>query len=132
MYRALLRSAAVVLAVATAALLIHVGREDPRPLTPLLFARALVIGALVHAGLFWAPDARRGWQQVAVAIAMLPSLLILGALVGEGATRVVRGYPIRFLPTVNALGLVAYAAAYVSLARDGWRRLTRRPVEQVD
>jgi len=116
--RALGRSLAVMLAVATAVLLIQLGRQDPRPLSPLLYVRALIIGALFHAGLFWSSEARRGWQRVIVAAAMLPSVLILGGILGEAVTRVSRGVAPRVLPLATAVvGLAAYALAIAALVR---------------
>jgi hypothetical protein len=117
-YRALLRTAAILLGVATAVLLIQLGREDPRPLSPLLFARALVIGAIFHAGLFFSPDARRASQRILAAATMLPSVLVLGGIAGEAVTRLSRGMPLKVLPVITAvLGLISYVFAYYALTR---------------
>jgi Co/Zn/Cd efflux system component len=88
----------------------------------LLVARALTLGALFHAGLFWSTEAHRGWQRLVAAGAMLPSVLILAGMAGEAVTRVVRGYPLNYLTTVTAAcGLIVYAAALWFLARRGKR-----------
>ena len=118
MQRTLLRSAAVVLALVTAARLIQMGSEDPRPMSVLVFARALVIGALLHAGLFFASEARRLWHQVAVGLSMLPSVLVLLSITGDSLTRLARGSPIEpFTIVATVLGLIAYAMAVWWLAR---------------
>ncbi|MGH7714256.1 MAG: hypothetical protein ACREOG_23465 [Gemmatimonadaceae bacterium] len=120
MRRALLRTSAVLLALATAAFLVQLGRGSPRPPSLLLVARALTLGALLHAGLFWSTEARRGWQRLVAAGAMLPSVLILAGMAGEAVTHVVRGYPLDYLTTVPAVvGLLAYAAAFWFLAGRG-------------
>ena len=114
----LLRSAAILLALATAARLIQMGRDDPRPMSALFFARACVIGALLHAGLFFAPEARRVWQQVAVGLSMLPSVLLLLSIAGDTIARLKGGAPLDVLTTAAmALGLIAYALAVWWLAR---------------
>jgi hypothetical protein len=87
-------------------------------MSALFFARALVIGALLHVGLFIAPDARRLWPRIAVALTMLPSVVVMLSVAGDAVTRTTRGLPLEPLGTVTAsIGLIAYAAALWSLAR---------------
>ena len=117
----LLRSAAILLALATAARLIQMGSDDPRPMSVLFFARAFVIGALLHAGLFLVPEARRVWQQIAVGLSMLPSVLLLLSIAGDSLTRLTRRSPIEpFTTAATVFGLLAYGLAV------WW--LVRRPV----
>jgi hypothetical protein len=117
-YRTFTRSAAVVLAVATAAILLQLSRADPRPISVLVVARAVTLAGLLHTGLFWAPDAVRNWQRVAAAAAMLPSAWIMTNMLGEAATRMARGHPVELLSaTVAAAGVIVYSVAYVALAR---------------
>jgi len=114
----LLRSAAILLALATAARLIQMGSDDPRPMSVLFFARAFVIGALLHAGLFFAPEARRVWQLVAVGLSMLPSVLVLLSIAGDSLTRLTRGSPLEpFTTAATVFGLLAYGLALWWLAR---------------
>jgi hypothetical protein len=113
MLRSMLRAAALVLALATAIMLVQVGRAaDPQPAAVLLVARALTIGALLHAGLFLASEAKRPWYRLAVAAVMLPSALTVVALVGQAISRAVSGTTPLFLSTaIGVFGVVAYAAA---------------------
>lgn len=118
MFMGLLRSVAVLLALATAARLVQLGSDDPRPMSLLFFARALVIGALLHVGLFVAPDAQRVWPRIVVALTMLPSVVVMLSVAGDAGTRATRGSPVELLGTATALlGLIAYAVAFWSLAR---------------
>lgn len=118
MQRTLLRSAAVLLALLTAARLIQMGSEDPRPMSVLFFARAFAIGALLHAGLFFAPEARRVWHQLALGLSMLPSVLVLLRIAADSLIRRARGSPLEPFTTIaTVLGLIAYAMAVWWLAR---------------
>lgn len=105
----LVRAAAVYLALASAWVIAGVSRgEDARPFVPL-FLRALAVTAPLQAVLFWSPTAR-GWKRLFAALLMVPSALLLGGLIGEVIERVVRGYPLKVLPTTTWVG---GAAVYV-------------------
>jgi len=118
MQRRLFRSAAVLLALATAALLVQLGLQGtPRLSFVVLFARALTIGAIFQAGLFWAAKAR-GWQLLVALAAMLPSAFIFVALTGEALARVARGYELNYLVAGTAVcGVIVYALALWWIAR---------------
>jgi hypothetical protein len=119
MQRRLLRLAAVLLALATAALLVQLGLQGtPRLTMVLLLARALTIGALFQLGLFWAADAR-GWQLLAALAAMLPSALIFIGLAGEALVRLTRGYAPNYLVAFTAVcGVLVYAIAFWWIVRE--------------
>ena len=123
MQRRLLRVAAVLLALATAALLLQLGLQGtPRFSLVMLLARALTIGALFQLGLFWAADAR-GWQLLVAVAAMLPSAFVFVALAGEAVSRVARGYELNSLVAATAVcGVFVYAFAFYELARVGLAR----------
>jgi hypothetical protein len=119
----LLRAAAILLALATAVLLVQLGRAaDPQPSAVLLTARALTIGALFHAGLFMVPRARTPWQRLSIAASMLPSAAIVVGLAGQTIARLARGAPAAGLATaIGVVGVLAYATAYWVIARRPWR-----------
>lgn len=110
------RVAAVCLALASAWVLASMSRgEEARPFFPLFF-RALAITAPLQAGLFWSPTAR-GWNRLFAALLMVPSALLLGGLIGEVIGRVVRGYPLKVLPTTTWIaGAVVYVWQFCFLA----------------
>ena len=112
----LVRAAAVCLALASAWVLALMSRgEEARPLFPLFF-RALAITAPLQAGLFWSATAR-GRQRLFAALLMVPSALLLGGLIGEVIVRLVRGYPLKVLPTATWIaGAVFYVWQFFFLA----------------
>lgn len=114
-----LRITAIGLALATAALLVQLGRAaEPHPSALLLVARAITIGALFHVGLFLVPLAKRLRHRVAIAALMLPSVLIVVGLLGQTVGRLARGAPIVSLSTaIGIVGTLAYALAVRELAR---------------
>ena len=118
MQRRLLRVAAVLLALATAALLVQLGLQGtPRLTLVVLLARALTIGVLFQLGLFWAADAR-GWPLLLALAAMLPSAFIFIGLAGEALVRLTRGYAPNYLVAFTAVcGVLVYAFAFFELAR---------------
>jgi hypothetical protein len=123
MQRRLLRVAAVLLALATAALLVQLGLQGtPRLTFVVLLARALTIGALFQLGLFWAAHAR-GWQLLVALAAMLPSALIFIGLAGEALVRLTRGYTPNTLVAFTAVcGVLVYAAAFWCIGRELFAR----------
>ncbi len=127
MQRRLFRSAAVLLALATAALLVQLGLQGtPRLSLVVLLARALTIGAIFQAGLFWAANAR-GWQRLVALAAMLPSAFIFVALTGEALARVARGYELNYLVAGTAVcGVIVYALAFWWLAREHLTLMRRK------
>jgi len=127
MPRRLFRSAAVLLALATAALLVQLGLQGtPRLSLVVLFARALTIGAIFQAGFFWAANAR-GWQLLVAFAAMLPSAFIFVALTGEALTRVARGYELNYLVAGTAVcGVIVYALAFWWLAHEHLTLIRRK------
>ena len=132
MQRRLFRSAAVLLALATAALLVQLGLQGtPRLSLVVLFARALTIGAIFQAGLFWAANAR-GWQLLVAVAAMLPSAFIFVALTGEAFARVARGYELNYLVAGTAVcGVIVYALAFWWLAREQLARPKRDTASEI-
>lgn len=118
MQRTLLRTVAVLLALATSARLVQLGSDDPRPMSVLFYARALVIGALLHVGLFCAPDAQRVWPRTAIALLMLPSVVVMLSVLGDAVSRATRGLPLELFATATSIiGLITYSVALWSLAR---------------
>jgi len=132
MQRRLFRSAAVLLALATAALLVQLGLQGtPRLSLVVLFARALTIGAIFQAGLLWAANAR-GWQLLVALAAMLPSAFIFVALTGEAFARVARGYELNYLVAGTAVcGVIVYALAFWWLARQQLARPKRDAASEI-
>jgi len=116
--RRVLRTAAVLLALATALLLVQLGLQGtPRLTLVVLLVRALTIGALFQAGLFWAASAR-GWQLLAALAAMLPSALIFVGLAGEALVRLTRGYAPNYLVAFTATcGVIVYVIAFWQVGR---------------
>jgi hypothetical protein len=126
MQRRFLRVAAVLLALATAVLLVQLGLQGtPRLTLVVLLARALTIGALFQLGLFWAADAR-GWQLLVALAAMLPSAFIFTGLAGEALVRLTRGYATHYLVAFTAVcGVLVYAAAFWWIGREQLARPRR-------
>ncbi len=131
MQRRVLRTAAVLLALATAALLVQLGLNgSPRLTLVVLLARALTIGALFQVGLFWATSAR-GWQLLVALAAMLPSALIFVGLAGEAVVRLTRGYAPNYLVAFTATcGVIVYAAAFWWMAREQLARPKRHAASE--
>jgi len=132
MQRRLFRSAAVLLALATAALLVELGLQGtPRLSLIVLLARALTIGAIFQAGLFWAANAR-GWQRLVALAAMLPSAFIFVALAGEALARVARGYELNYLVAGTAVcGVIVYALAFWLIGREQLARPKRDAASEI-
>jgi hypothetical protein len=132
MQRRLFRSAAVLLALATAALLVELGLQGtPRLSFIVLLARALTIGAIFQAGLFWAANAR-GWQRLVALAAMLPSAFIFVALTGEALARVARGYELNYLVAGTAVcGVIVYALAFWLIGREQLARPKRDSASEI-
>ena len=132
MPRLLFRSAAVVLALATAMLLVQLGLQGS-PQLPLLvlIARALTIGALFQVGLFCAAHVR-GWPLLVAVGAMLPSALIFIGLAGEAVVRLTRGYATNYLVAFTAVcGVIVYAVAFWCIAREQLARTKRNSVSEI-
>ena len=132
MQRRLFRSAAVLLALATAALLVQLGLQGrPRLALVVLLARALTIGAIFQAGLFWAANAR-GWQLLVALAAMLPSAFIFVGLAGEAVVRLTRGYAPNYLVAFTAVcGVLVYAAAFWWIGREQLARPKRDAASEI-
>lgn len=132
MQRRLLRVAAVLLALATAALLVQLGLQGtPRLTLVVLLARALTIGALFQLGLFWAAHAR-GWQLLVALAAMLPSAFVFIALAGEAVSRVARGYELNYLVAATAVcGVIVYAVAFCWIVREQFVRPKRDAASEI-
>ena len=132
MQQQLFRVAAVLLALATAALLVQLGLHGtPRLTIVMLLARALTIGALFQLGLFWAADAR-GWQLLVALAAMLPSAFIFIGLAGEALVRVTRGYaPNYFVAFTAVCGALVYAAAFWWIGREHLARPKRGAASEI-
>ena len=124
----IVRAMAVYLALGFAFLMSAMARVDvPQPSMLRALLPAIVLGALAHTGLFWAPSAK-GRRRSYAALLMVPSALFLGMGAVDELSLMFGGHMHAPSVAFAALGGVAvYLWEFFDLLRRGPRQVNSRP-----